>query len=308
MRRQWTAESSGARLDRYLADQLPGYSRSQLKALIERGCVTVEGRRPAADDKVKAGERIVLEVGRAPWPELERFERWVRHEDKELLVLDKPAGLLMHPLGESWLRDPRACLLEVEANLAGLLLRLRPQIARSAVPRAGIVHRLDRQTSGVLLVAKTAGAYDRLVAAFKERRVSKIYRAVVRGLPQGKTVQAPVGRNPGHRRVVVTPFGKTAETAFRVIEAAPGSALVEARPLTGRTHQIRAHLGFLGAPVMGDPEFDQRKEGQPWPPRMLLHAYSVELEHPGTGRKVRYTAPLPEDFRSFWSGLKKQSP
>lgn len=305
MRKEWVVESGGMRLDRYLAEQLPEYSRSHLKGLIARGCVTVEGRRRSADGKVLAGERVVLEVPQARWPERQRFEKWVLHEDKELLVLNKPAGLLMHPLGTSWLADAKASLSEAEANLAGLLLDLRPRIAGARVPRCGIVHRLDRQTSGVLLVAKTPAASGKLVLAFKERRVSKIYRALVRGLPQGKTVQAPVGRNPGHRRVVVTPFGKTAETAFRVIEAAGEAAVVEARPLTGRTHQIRAHLGFLGAPVMGDPEFDQRKEGLPWPPRMLLHAYSIELEHPGTGKPVRFVAPLPEDFRGFWAGLKR---
>lgn len=305
MRREWVVESGGMRLDRYLADRLPEYSRSHLKGLIERGCVTVEGRRRSADVKVSSGERVVLDVPRARWPERERFEGWVLHEDDDILVLDKPAGLLMHPLGASWLADPKASLSEAEANLAGLLLDLRPRITGARVPRCGIVHRLDRQTSGVLLVAKTLAASRKLVLAFKERRVSKVYRALVRGLPQGKTVQAPVGRNPGHRRVVVTPFGKTAETAFHVIETAGGAALVEARPLTGRTHQIRAHLGFLGAPVMGDAEFDQRKEGQPWPPRMLLHAYSVELEHPGTGRRVQYRAPLPKDFRDFWLRMKR---
>jgi 23S rRNA pseudouridine1911/1915/1917 synthase len=301
----FVVESGGMRLDRYLAENLPDYSRSHLKGLIARGCVTVGGRPRPADYKVRPEERIVLAFPDQAWPQSKEFAGWIMHEDKHLIVLNKPAGLLMHPLGESWLCAPQAALAEAQANLAGLLLSLRPEISRSGVARTGIVHRLDRQTSGVLLVAKTPAAYRELVEGFKERRITKFYRAVVRGVPAGKTVQAPIGRNPGHRRVVVTPFGKSAETAFSVVEACRGGTLVEARPLTGRTHQIRAHLGFMGTPVMGDAEFDQKKKGLPWPPRMLLHAYRIELKHPGTGKPVQYTAPLPKDFRRFWRELKK---
>jgi 23S rRNA pseudouridine1911/1915/1917 synthase len=236
------------------------------------------------------------------WPEENDFERWVIHEDKSLLILNKPAGLLMHPLGESWLKVPAAALSEKAANLAGLLQLIRPQIAEDDVPRCGIVHRLDRQTSGVLLVAKTAKAYEALIGAFKERRVEKRYRAIIRGLPREKNthVEAPIGRRPGHRQILVTPFGKNAETAFSIVKAGKSAAIVEARPLTGRTHQIRAHLALIGHPVAGDVEFDHPAEGLPRASRQMLHAYRVAFEHPATGRQVVFSAPLPADFRAFW--------
>lgn len=304
-RQRLVVEYEGARLDRFLADRLDGLSRGHVKDLIERGCVTVGGEQETADYRLKAEE--VVEV---TFPEAaaggEDFERWVLHEDKHLLVLRKPAGLLMHPLGESWLSSPKAAISDKRSNLAGLLQQHRAGILEAGVERCGIVHRLDRQTSGVLLVAKTPAAYEALLEAFKERRITKLYRAAVRGVPaqERARVRAPIGRNPGHRRVIVTQFGKSAETAFTVVETAAVAALVEARPLTGRTHQIRAHLAYLGHPVLGDIEFDKQMPGAPWPERMLLHAYSVELTHPGTGRKVSYTAPLPEDFRLFWKQLK----
>ena len=129
----------------------------------------------------------------------------------------------------------------------------------------------------------------------------------MRGVPgQAKTrVEAPIGRKPGHRKVLVTPFGKTAETSFEVVESCPAAAVVEARPLTGRTHQIRAHLGLIGHPVCGDVEFEA-KQAKPWPPRMLLHAYRIDLVHPGSAEPVTFRAPLPKDFRDFWALCKKE--
>ncbi len=304
-RQRFIVEHEGSRLDRFLADKLDGLSRGHVKDLIERGCVTVGGKQSKANYRLRAEEviEIVFPGSAAGGAD---FERWVLHEDKHLLVLRKPAGLLMHPLGESWLSAPRAAITDKRSNLAGLLQEHRPGILDNGVERCGIVHRLDRQTSGVLLVAKTPQAYEALLEDFKERRITKLYRALVRGVPKEERarVRAPIGRNPGHRRVIVTQFGKSAETAFRLLERAAGAALVEARPLTGRTHQIRAHLAYLGHPVLGDIEFDKQRPGEPWPERMLLHAYRVELTHPGTGRKASYTAPLPADFRSFWKQLK----
>jgi len=234
------------------------------------------------------------------WAEREDLEDWVLHEDSELIVLDKPAGLLMHPLGESWLNTPEAALADQE-NLAGLLLKRRPKIDAAGTPRCGIVHRLDRPTSGVLLVAKTPRAYERLTGAFKAREVHKLYRAIVRGVPADKKarVEAPIGRKPGHRKVMVTPFGKSAETGFRVVEAKKAAALVEAEPLSGRTHQIRAHLAALGHPVAGDPEFETGT-AKPAAPRLMLHAYQIRFEHPKTGAPCEFRAAPPKDFREFW--------
>lgn len=214
----------------------------------------------------------------------------------------------MHPLGESWLRRPAAALEEPEPNLAGLLLTYRAKAARSGVERCGLVHRLDRPTSGTLLVAKTVRAQKRLLFAFRERQVDKVYRALVLGTVAERSVDAPIGRASGRRQVKVTPFGREASTGFRTVGEGKGVSLVEARPLTGRTHQIRAHLSVLGHPVLGDPENvigAALKEFQalklPEPPRLLLHAYKVFLEHPVSGKPVSYTAKPPKDFLAYWN-------
>lgn len=296
-----SAEESGLRLDKFLSRRYPSYSRSFFQDLIGRGLVEVDGRPASADRKLREGESVAMRMPSAQWEEEKDFERWIRHEDKELLVLNKPAGLLMHPLGESWLTVPEAASSEKEPNLAGLLLRMRPEISRAGTPRCGIVHRLDRQTSGVLLVAKTPRAYEELVAAFKERRVEKRYRAIVRGVPDRKSlhVEAPIGRKPGHRRVLVTPFGKSAQTEFSIVEAGKRAAVVEARPRTGRTHQIRAHLALIGHPVAGDVEFDKAADA-PQAPRLMLHAFRIDFAHPASGKPVHFSAPLPADFKGFW--------
>lgn len=306
-RADFVVEYPGQRLDQFLADRLPHLSRSHLKKLIGQGAVLVAGRPMAADRRLRAGDTVAVEFPRPEWtPALGTLADWVLHEDGKLLVLDKPAGLLMHPLGTSWLAVPEAALSEPEPNLAGILLRERPGIVAAGTPRCGIVHRLDRFTSGVLLVAKTPAASEALIREFKSRRVAKTYRAVVRGQWRERraSVEAPVGRKPGHRQVVATPYGKEASTGFVVIEAGASGALVEALPLTGRTHQIRVHLNLLGHPVMGDLEFDRPGTGEALPPRLMLHAYRIEFAHPGTGRAVRFTARIPKDMRDFWASCR----
>lgn len=302
-----TADVAGTRLDQFVALKLERYSRSHVKSLIKRGLVTVGGVVRPADHRLKEGERVVVAIVETGWGPAGEFEGWVLHEDKNLLVLNKPPGLLMHPLGASWLKAPEAALSELEPNLAGLLQLARPAILEAGTPRCGIVHRLDRQTSGVLLAAKTPRAYDRLVSQFKEREIEKLYRAIVRGVPRDKAprVEAPIGRLPGHRKITVTPFGKAAETSFKVVSSCPSAAVVEAKPLTGRTHQIRAHLALLGHPVMGDDEFDTPRGRKPWPPRLMLHAYRVSFSHPRTGKAAVFTAEPPKDFQAFWSLCRK---
>jgi 23S rRNA pseudouridine1911/1915/1917 synthase len=299
-----TVETGGGRLDAVLAKSLSGYTRSFLKELIAAGCVTVNGERRDADDRVPDGAKVTVTL-----PELAPvagtdFESWVLFEDKRLLVLNKPSGLLMHPLGTSWLTSPEAARAEKEENLAALLQVHRPAILKARTPRCGIVHRLDRPTSGVLVVAKDPETYAALCAGFKERLMEKTYRAIVRGELAGSSrVDAPIGRAPGARKIVVTSLGKSAETAFKVASKKKGATLVEAMPLTGRTHQIRAHLAHMGHPVMGDAEFDRPAPGQPKAPRLMLHAYRLMFEHPASGRPARFTAEPPKDFAAFWKSL-----
>jgi 23S rRNA pseudouridine1911/1915/1917 synthase len=291
-------EHTGKRLDAFLAEMMPSYSRMFLKGLIEGGHVAVDGKPGKTSRKVLEGQ--LVDVLLPDTTGSEDFESWVLFEDRRLLVLNKPSGLLMHPLGESWLTAPEAARAEPEANLAALLQIHRPAILKAKTPRCGIVHRLDKPTSGVLAVAKDPETYEALTGAFKDRLMDKLYRAIVKGVPNPTSrVNAPIGRNPGHRRIVVTPLGKTAETAFKVVAKAKKAALVEAHPLTGRTHQIRAHLAFLGHPVAGDMEFPGMKA-----PRLMLHAYRLSFTHPLTGKAAEFTADAPADFTRFWKAQK----
>jgi len=303
MKKRLIVETDQPRLDAFLSRFLTGYSRAFLKDMIGRGMVKVEGKVVDADEPVVEGQRVDVELPETASASADDFESWVLYEDKRMLVLNKPSGLLMHPLGDSWLKSPEAARAGRETNLAAELQVHRPAILKAGTPRCGIVHRLDRPTSGVLLVAKDPETYSALTDMFKERYMDKIYRAIVRGVPPATSrVVAPIGREPGLRKIVVTPLGKPAETSFRVVTKKKVAALVEAKPLTGRTHQIRAHLAHIGHPVMGDTEFDRM--GVPAAPRLMLHAYRISFEHPFTGRPARFEANPPADFNKFWRSLK----
>jgi 23S rRNA pseudouridine1911/1915/1917 synthase len=304
MKKVLMVETGGARLDAFLSRELTGYTRAFLKDLIAGGHVTVNGAKRDADDRVGDADRVTVELPElAPVPGTD-FESWVLFEDKRLMVLNKPTGLLMHPLGSSWLTSPEAARAESTENLAALLQVHRPAILKARTPRCGIVHRLDRPTSGVLVVAKDPEVYAALCAGFKAREMEKTYRAIVRGEMTGKSrVDAPIGRAPGARKIVVTSLGKSAETAFKVASKKKGATLVEAMPLTGRTHQIRAHLAHMGHPVMGDAEFDRPSASEPKAPRLMLHAYKLLFEHPASGRPAMFTAEPPKDFVAFWKSL-----
>jgi 23S rRNA pseudouridine1911/1915/1917 synthase len=304
------ADRPGERLDRWLAELYPSYNRAHVQDLIKRGKVTVDGKVKAPSYRLKGGEHVAIATQAEAWSDL-AFAKSVIREDDQLLVMRKPAGFLTHPMNDSWLNAPGAALESDDPNIAGLLLRHREDTC-GRLERCGIVHRLDRQTSGALVVAKTPEALEYMLAAFRDREVEKVYRAVVLGELDRKTlVDAPVGRRPGRKKIEVTPFGREASTEFRTVEAAGGLSLVEAKPKTGRTHQIRVHLSHLGIPVLGDPEaFDaaRRKSfaalGVPNPPRMLLHAYRIRFAHPVTGKLVSFTANPPDDFKSYWKSIK----
>ncbi len=303
-REEFRSEEGNQRLDQFLAGRIRNLSRSHLKGLIARGCVKVGGAVKSPDYRLRPGEIVEINYPEPP-ASPGRLSDWIIHEDRHLMILNKPAGLLMHPLGSSWLADSDAALSDPQANLAAILLRDAESFSRK-VPRCGIVHRLDRQTSGVLLVAKTPQAYESLISAFKARTVSKLYWAIVLGVPRSRStvVEAPVGRIQGHRKVKVTPFGKTSSTGFTVKDSTLRCALVEARPITGRTHQIRAHLAHLGHPVLGDPEFGT-DSFDPKAPRLMLHARRIDVAHPGTGRRQAFEAPVPADFKGYWERLKR---
>ncbi len=272
----------GVRLDLFLVEAVPGLSRKRAKRLIDGKRVAVDGRiEPMASRVLRGGERVdadlAEEVSPAPPPEVA-----VLYEDAECVAVDKPPGL---PSGPT--RDPAR-------NHAAALAERR--FGR----RLTLLHRLDKDTSGVLLLGKEQGFSAALLDDFRHRRVEKRYLALVRGpLPESFEVVSHLKEGEGDRMLAVRSGGSRAETAFRVLAQAPGYALVEASPRTGRTHQIRVHLAQRGHPILGDGLYggDAAVGGAPVP-RQMLHARALTFRHPISGGEVRIEAPVPEDFRS----------
>jgi 23S rRNA pseudouridine1911/1915/1917 synthase len=285
---------AGLRLDQALARLLPRESRSRLARLVEEGAVLVDGERARPRDRLRGGER--LEVTLAPRPEEEAFrpeaiELDVVHEDEDVLVVAKPAGLVVHPGSGNW-----------AGTMLNALLHRVPALKH--LPRAGIVHRLDKETSGLLVVAKNEAAMQDLVRQLQARTVKRTYLAIARGaVPDEGTVDAPIGRHPAQRtRMAVVRGGKPALTHYRVRERFPAHALLECDLETGRTHQIRVHLASIGHPLEGDPVYGGR--GARRLPRQALHAWKLAFVHPRTGKLLRFTAPPPADFEALADELR----
>ena len=283
---------AGRRLDAALAKLLPDYSRSLIKAWIERGQITEESGGPLRPRSlVQAGQayeiRAELAAAGAVVPEFVEFD--VVHADPDLIVVNKPAGLVVHP-GAG---NPGGTLQN------GLLHRF-PEL--EAVPRFGLVHRLDAGTTGLLLVARTAAAHQRLTRDLQARRIRREYRAVTRGCPvAGGTIDQPLGRHPRDRlRMAVRPGGRSAVTHYRVLERFPANAFVAVRLETGRTHQIRAHLAHAGYPLVGDSLYSRSRDGFGRP---ALHAGRLAARHPATDRECDIEAPMPQDMRGLLTRL-----
>ncbi len=286
------AAGAGLRLDTFLALRIEGHSRSALQSLIKKGLVTLNGRqaRPAA--RLRAGDRLHLSIpqpaGTGIVPEPVAFT--TLYQDEDVIVLVKPPGIVVHPAPGHSSGTLVHGLLHACAGLAGIGGELRP----------GIVHRLDRDTSGVMVVAKNDAALRGLVEQFKARQVTKTYLALVHGTPHqaSGTVDAPIGRHPVNRKkMAIRPDGRPATTTWRRRRLFPACTLVEAHPRTGRTHQIRVHLASIGHPIAGDPLYAARRHaGGISPPRLCLHALRIEFRHPRHGRQMRFTAPLWPDF------------
>jgi 23S rRNA pseudouridine1911/1915/1917 synthase len=286
-------EMAGLRLDQALARLLPEESRSRLARLIGEGHVRVDGRAATPRLKLKSGEAV--EVALAPRPvegahEAEAIALAVLHEDDDVLVIDKPAGLVVHPGSGNW-----------SGTMLNALLHHAPG-ARD-LPRGGIVHRLDKDTSGVLVVAKTEAAQASLVRQLQARTMKRTYLALARGaVKRDGTVDKPIGRHPTQRtRMAVVPGGKPAVTHYRVREKLPAHTLLECELETGRTHQIRVHLAAIGHPIEGDPVYAGR--GPRRFPRQALHAWKLAFDHPRTGKPARFESKLPSDFRKLLKEL-----
>ncbi len=291
---------AGLRLDQALARMLPQFSRSRLAQWIRGRLVELDGRPASPKTEIRGGETVLLRpvpdaAATAAMPEAIALD--VVHEDEAVLVIAKPAGLVVHPGSGNW-----------SGTLLNALLAHAPQLA--AVPRAGIVHRLDKNTSGLLVVAKSLPAQTNLVRQLQARTVKREYLALVHGrVARGGKVEAPIGRHPAQRtRMAVVARGRPAVTHFEVMEHFAHATLLRCRLETGRTHQIRVHLQSLGHPLIGDRVYGRR--GAPGIlavfPRQALHAERLEFLHPGTGRPAAFVAPLPADLRDLIAAVREQ--
>ena len=285
------ATDAGTRLDRFLADSAPELSRSRIQALIREGFVTVNGGAPRARDIVHAGDRITMVEPPVQPIDLvpEKVALFVLFEDDDLIVINKPAGISVHP-GAGRKRGTLVnALLSHCKNLSGIGGKERP----------GIVHRLDKETSGCLAVAKNDFAHLDLSRQFAARRVEKIYLALVAGkLRRGSgTIVAAIARHRVHRKkmAIAREGGREARTDFKVVRSGGGASLLECRLHSGRTHQIRVHLQHLGHPILGDIVYGGRRAGDF--SRQMLHAWKLAFDHPRTKGRMHFEAPLPEDFK-----------
>jgi 23S rRNA pseudouridine1911/1915/1917 synthase len=287
----------GTRLDLFLKGGEPGLSREFLKRLISGGLVKINGHKVKPAAPLKAGDEVTMEMPGGPADPAPRLPAMIIKEDRDILAVNKPTGLCVHPTDSNWERDPRAAMLG-EVTLISIIAGERPEL--TALARFGLVHRLDRETSGLMLIAKTPAAQEALSAAFRGRLVKKLYLGASAGDPESDawTMDAPMGRPTGSRKIKVWEYGRDAVTNFRVLERAGKACLLEIRPETGRTNQIRVHLSHAGHPIIGDDIY-----GGPPAPRMLLHAMRLEFTHPASARPTRLECPVPADFRKAWETL-----
>lgn len=300
-------ESCRQRLDAFLAAMLPDHalSRSRIKELIEREAVRVNGAPTKVAYRLRDGDQIAVAVPEIRKSELlaEEVEFAILHEDEDLVVIAKPPGLVVHP----------GCGHQSGTLVHGLLFHCDDLAGIGGEERPGIVHRLDKDTSGVMVVAKNDLTHQDLVNQFKERQVSKIYRAIVNGSPisEAGRIDRPIGRHPIQRRkMAVSEQGRRAVTNWRVLERFDGGfAYLELELETGRTHQIRVHLAALGHPVTGDLLYgrqDRRRLVELGAVRQCLHSYRLGFTHPRTGANLSFTAPLWPDMQQVLEFLRNR--
>jgi 23S rRNA pseudouridine1911/1915/1917 synthase len=282
-------EMGGLRLDQALARLFHQYSRNRLQAWLQEGHIKVDGKRLSPRHAVTGGENVVLtppRVADGNAPRAQRMPLKIAYEDADLIVIDKPVGLVVHP-GAG----------QPDRTLMNGLLAHAPSLA--GVPRAGIVHRLDKDTSGLLVVAKTVEAQTSLVQQLASRSMRRTYLALVQGDPPASgVIDAPLGRDPRARtRMAVTQRGKESRTSYRVVERFGSAALVECRLDTGRTHQIRVHFQHIRHPLIGDTVYRRGTRHGLSFPRQALHAAELSLVHPRSGEAMTWRSPLPKDMK-----------
>ncbi|MBI5920241.1 MAG: 23S rRNA pseudouridine(1911/1915/1917) synthase RluD [Betaproteobacteria bacterium] len=298
------SEYAGLRLDQTLVRLLPQHSRSRLQAWLREGRISVAGLScPDAKHKMWGGETICVTAAADPAANshvAEEIALSVLHEDQDLLVIDKPAGLVVHPGSGNW-----------RGTLLNALLHHAPEL--SEIPRAGIVHRLDKETSGLLVVARTLAAQTDLVRQLQARSVKREYLALVHGaVASAGSVDAPIARHPTQRTKMAVVAeqgkrGKEARTHYSVRERFAAATLLECRLETGRTHQIRVHMASIKHPLVGDPVYGRRGGGNALLsafPRQALHAWRLTLLHPRTHEEMSWESSLPRDFADLLDALR----
>lgn len=299
------ASLAGKRLDQAASEIFAEFSRSRLKQWIVGGQLTVDGRLAEPDRRLAGGEELWLDAQAEPVIPVapEAIPLDIVHDDRDLLVIDKPAGLVVHPGAGNPAGTLQNALLALDATLA-------------AVPRAGIVHRLDKDTSGLILVARNLEAQNKLARRLERREIERRYRAVCQTvLTGGGTVDAPIDRHPRERtRMAVRQGGRPARTRYTVLDRFRAQTYIEVALETGRTHQIRVHMAHIRAPLVGDPVYGGRPRLPRGPlpeleallrsfPRQALHAARLELLHPRTDEPLVFESPLPADFAELLAAL-----
>jgi 23S rRNA pseudouridine1911/1915/1917 synthase len=293
-------EDLGARLDRYVADQLPDLSRGTVQGLIESGRVLVDGQQRKSKFRMTPGEVVSVEIPPSRTDEIlpDPIPLAVVYEDADVVVVNKPAGMVVHP-------SPG----HQRGTLANALLAHVPGISVGGSQRPGIIHRLDKDTSGLIVAAKTDRGRTALVSQWEDRSVEKTYLALVSGsVEDGEaTIDAPIGRDPKNRlRMAVVRSGRPAVTHFRVVERFLNTTLLEVSIETGRTHQIRVHLAFIGHPIVGDQFYGRARPMEPQLERQFLHASSLGFQLTD-GTALRLEAPLPDDLQAVLEELRAGS-
>jgi 23S rRNA pseudouridine1911/1915/1917 synthase len=290
------ADVDGERLDVFVARHVPGLTRSRAQKLIDDEMVMVDGRAERASHRLSAGDRVSVTVpeARESAVHAESIALDVIYEDADIIAINKPPGMTVHPSpGHEHSTLVNAILAQCQ-DLSGI----------GGVMRPGIVHRLDRDTSGVILVAKNDAAHNALAKQLKDRAVEKTYLALVEGTPKPAegVIDAPIARDPRNRqRMAVVDSGRESMTAYRVVERFGGYSLVEARPKTGRTHQIRVHLAAIGHPIVGDRVYGRASK---LVGRQFLHAQRIAFMHPRTGERMALEAGLAADLEVALTGLR----
>jgi len=289
--------AAGERLDRFLAGRELEVSRSHIQKLIESGCVLVNGRTAKANAKLREGDAVETELPEAREMEIlpEAIPLDILYEDSDVIVINKARGMVVHPAAGAADGTLVNALLHHCEDLSGI----------NGVIRPGIVHRLDKDTSGVMVAAKNDRAHVDLAEQIREKTAQRIYRAIVCGTiaeDRGE-IRAPIGRHPTERKkMAVVPGGKEARTLFRVVERFPAHTLVECRLKTGRTHQIRVHMAYIGHPLLGDPKYGRKTleiAGQ------ALHSCELSFTHPRTKERMTFAAEMPEDMKAILHALRR---